>query len=552
MVLLAGGGVLCAHAQTTNQGNLTIANGTQVVAVGAFENTAKGAVANDGKLILRADLYSDGPFTYNDPNGDQGILRLQGNTVQELRGSGLLELPRLTLDNPAGFANAAELSLTKEMTLIQGILNHEDHGGQLWLDGEVTVNGPNDASFVQGDIYVWEETRAVLPTGDTNQFHGLAVRSIDMGSKTYLVRYRARNSNELRPHAQREIVLERLATSGYWSVDRISGVGSARITLSYNDHLAPAVLTADPDRLRVAHWNAPANRWEDLGGVVDRSNSTVSSEEATARFGLFALGMAIDPTDTDGDGVPDYVEINGDPSSDPNDPNDFVDTDGDGVPDYVEEYGEPPTDPNDPNDFLDTDGDGVPDYVEENGDPPTDPNDPNSFLDTDGDGVPDYVEINGDPPTDPNDPNSFLDTDLDGVPDYVEINGDPPTDPNDPNDFIDRDGDNLPDHIQKDKEQGDLQILHEVVSKSGANGFFRIARITEYPENTFSLFNRYGIKVFTMDGYDNATKVFKGFSNTGTLIGEESALADGVYFYVIDYVKAGQKKKRTGYLYIAQ
>jgi len=126
--------------------------------------------------------------------------------------------------------------------------------------------------------------------------------------------------------------------------------------------------------------------------------------------------------DTDGDGVPDSVELSDVPPTDPNDATDFTDTDGDGVPDYVEINGTPPTSPTDPNDFTDTDGDGVPDYVEINGTPATDPNDGTDFTDSDNDGVPDYVETEIDG-TNPNDPNSVLDDDGDGVPNYRENQG---------------------------------------------------------------------------------------------------------------------------------
>jgi gliding motility-associated-like protein len=66
---------------------------------------------------------------------------------------------------------------------------------------------------------------------------------------------------------------------------------------------------------------------------------------------------------------------------------------------------------------LDTDGDEVPDYIEvrEN----TDLKDPGNYLDTDGDLVPDYIESRDG--TDVNNPKAFKDTDLDGVPDYVQV-----------------------------------------------------------------------------------------------------------------------------------
>ena len=66
---------------------------------------------------------------------------------------------------------------------------------------------------------------------------------------------------------------------------------------------------------------------------------------------------------------------------------------------------------------LDTDGDEVPDYIEvrEN----TDLKDPGNYLDTDGDLVPDYIESRDG--TDVKNSKAFKDTDLDGVPDYVQV-----------------------------------------------------------------------------------------------------------------------------------
>lgn len=64
--------------------------------------------------------------------------------------------------------------------------------------------------------------------------------------------------------------------------------------------------------------------------------------------------------DSDGDGVPDDVEIR--EGTDPNDPSSVKDSDGDGVPDYVE-IGSG-TNPNNPADAIDSDGDGLSDYYQ--------------------------------------------------------------------------------------------------------------------------------------------------------------------------------------------
>ena len=169
--------------------------------------------------------------------------------------------------------------------------------------------------------------------------------------------------------------------------------------------------------------------------------------------------------DTDEDGVPDYVENRDE--TDPRDPADFGDRDGGGAADYIETVllpnsGLPATDENNPDDDTrDTDGDGVPDYIEVRGG--TDPQDARSYPDTDGDGVPDYVE-NRDG-TDPNDESDYRDSDQDKVPDYVEAqNG---TDPNDPNDYLDTDQDNVPDFVETVLENTDPTDAGDYLDSDG-------------------------------------------------------------------------------------
>jgi outer membrane protein OmpA-like peptidoglycan-associated protein len=142
-------------------------------------------------------------------------------------------------------------------------------------------------------------------------------------------------------------------------------------------------------------------------------------------IGLFFGGGFVD---SDGDGVPDYMD------KCPNTPKGVkvdnfgcpLDSDGDGVPDYLDKCPNTPAGVKvDANGCpLDSDGDGVPDYLDKCPNTPAGVKvDANGCpLDSDGDGVPDYldkcpntpagvkVDANGCP----------LDSDGDGVPDYLD------------------------------------------------------------------------------------------------------------------------------------
>ena len=141
--------------------------------------------------------------------------------------------------------------------------------------------------------------------------------------------------------------------------------------------------------------------------------------------------------DTDGDGIPDYLDSDSDGDGIPNEVEGEGDTDGDGIPDYLD---------------TDSDGDGIPDAIEGTGDMDGDglPN----YLDTDSDGdsIPDAIEGTGDVDGDglPN----FLDTDSDGdgIPDQVEWNSDADGDGDVDDADRDADGDGTPNFLDTDSD----------------------------------------------------------------------------------------------------
>lgn len=81
-------------------------------------------------------------------------------------------------------------------------------------------------------------------------------------------------------------------------------------------------------------------------------------------------------------------------------------------------------------------------------------------------------------------------------------------------------------------------VVYNAVSPNGdgLNDFLRILNIEYFPENKFSLFNRWGDLVFEIENYDNAERVFRGRSS----VNGEKELGNGTYFYVIE-TKDGRK-----------
>ncbi len=144
---------------------------------------------------------------------------------------------------------------------------------------------------------------------------------------------------------------------------------------------------ADGDGLDDGYEGSDSNDGFDVNDEIDDPANDLPDTDGTEDVNYRDI-------DDDGDGIetPDEdLDGDGDPTND--------DTDGDGVPDYLDPVNEPP---------VDTDGDGVPDSVD---------------LDDDNDGILDMDEdpnLDGDddPLTNP------LDSDNDGIPNHMDIDAD--------------------------------------------------------------------------------------------------------------------------------
>ncbi len=140
--------------------------------------------------------------------------------------------------------------------------------------------------------------------------------------------------------------------------------------------------------------------------------------------------------------------------------------------------------------------------------------------DCDGDGLTNGEEI-GPNPNAPFDPNG------NGIPDYLEVNNHTPSD-------------------------DDLEIFNLVTPNGdGDNSVFVIRNIERYPENELEVYNRWGVKVYSVDGYGQDGKFFRGISEGRVTVSQVSELPVGTYWYILKYKNAsGEQKQRVGYLYL--
>lgn len=293
---------------------------------------------------------------------------------------------------------------------------------------------------------------------------------------------------------------------------------------------------------------------------------------------------ATNPTDTDGDGIPDYLDIDSDDDGIPDNveaqttqgyiPPSGIDLNNNGLDDAYEQNGNLGLIP------VDTDGDGLPDYVDEDSDNDGVPDrieghDHNhdglpdvvfTGVDSDGDGLDDGyegsvlidIDVNDEidnpytdlPNTDQDEESDYRDTDDDGD-GILTRDEDTNGDGNWAND--DWNGNGIPDYLDPDlMSTGDEIEVFNVITPNGdgIHDVLTIRGLENFPDNTIRIYNRWGVLVFTTNAYNTQNNYFDGTSQGRVTVNQDKLLPVGTYFYILDYEAVGQTKSISGYIYI--
>lgn len=84
----------------------------------------------------------------------------------------------------------------------------------------------------------------------------------------------------------------------------------------------------------------------------------------------------------------------------------------------------------------------------------------------------------------------------------------------------------------------------------GLNDALIITGIERFPDNIVRIFNRWGVKVSEIHGYNNEEKVFKGYANSSSEHQSSELLPSGTYYYILEYNAAAEGIKTINYLFI--
>jgi len=208
-------------------------------------------------------------------------------------------------------------------------------------------------------------------------------------------------------------------------------------------------LDSDCDGSIVDEWpDANGNGTPDcIEGPLDSDGDGITDDDENAGD---ATGDGVPDVDADGDGTPNYLDLDSDDDTLLDAVEGDDDFDSDGIPNYLD---------------TDSDGDGLSDELEWNADID---GDGQPERNRDGDSQPNYLDLDSDNDGIPDEVETAVDSDGDGIPDFLDLDSDNDSIPDSIEGTDDFDGDGLPNYLDVDSDQdGILDGQDGVVDTDG-------------------------------------------------------------------------------------
>ncbi len=278
-----------SFAQTTNSGQLYVSEDTQLSIVNAFRNGDSGSFLNDGEAFIYSHFANDGEVNFYQQTG---LTRFLGADTQELSGiqdSYFYDVEFNNSSSEVPFHLSGAMIIEGESNFLSGIVDNDNHGGQMAFGEQGRHSHTSDASHVDGIVTHYGNEDFIYPIGDAGYYRYAGTSEVLASSAIIDSKYFLENSDELYPHNLRSDFVEIINTNEYWTIEHIGSSAETFISLSWSEETTPAEILEQPrdENLRIVRWDEGENRWIEEGGIVDNTNRTVST--VVDKYGVFTL-----------------------------------------------------------------------------------------------------------------------------------------------------------------------------------------------------------------------------------------------------------------------
>lgn len=219
-----------------------------------YDLTNNGIIEmSGGVLMIFGDFENNGTF-----NHTGGIVNLHGTGNDSISGTSRMVIDSLVIDKNGSIVVGNEVEVNGNADFLDGILYTNAADSFVFENG--TTNGGNDTSFIDGPAYRRGMPQFIFPLGDNEIWARLGISQVFTTAdiSTMKAEY-----HHVLPTDTGSLLspLVKVSEYEYWQLDQITGSGSFRVRLYFEDTARSQI--QDITDLRVAKYTG--TDWMDMG-----------------------------------------------------------------------------------------------------------------------------------------------------------------------------------------------------------------------------------------------------------------------------------------------
>jgi hypothetical protein len=248
--------------------------------------------------------------------GGSGAVVLAGSGLQQfsISAEGSVSGRTVTVNKPSGAVHlSGTLTIISLLNLTKGVVRCES-GAQVTIINGATASGTSHLSHIEGPVLKKGNQAFTFPVGRNGHHRPISITAPASSTHSFKAEYFESDSDPIYSHASKDASLNYLSKNEYWTLTRVVGTSTPKVTLSW-DTLTSCIMNTPLSAIHVASWNpAGAGQWKDLGNGATTGNihkGTVQTTNSVATFNAFILehdsGMAC--RDFDFTWAPDTIVV---------------------------------------------------------------------------------------------------------------------------------------------------------------------------------------------------------------------------------------------------
>jgi len=268
------GNIWEAHARITN--NSTAAT----VIIGSTKSDT---------FLTHLDVTNGGVGLFLGIHNNSHAVVLAGTGLQDLTVSGTVNGRRVVVDKPTGLVRLhGEFTASHHLHLTNGIVQCAS-GAQVTFNNSAVVYDASNDSYIEGPVLKKGNQAFTFPVGRNGHYRPISITAPTTSTHSFKAEYFESNSDPLYSHSSKDGSLNHLSKNEYWTLTRVVGSSTPKVTLSW-DTLTSCIMNTPLSAIHVAGWNG--SQWKDLGNGATTGNihkGTIETTAAVTSFNAFIL-----------------------------------------------------------------------------------------------------------------------------------------------------------------------------------------------------------------------------------------------------------------------